>query len=312
MQAFLPSRIDASTFFRFVWSERRSLMDVLEVGWTDAIIGDITLTCACASYSKLVPAFILSKVHLPIFCEVRSAQLCASSPVFRSVNLPLLASEDPICSYALMFEPRGSGAGPSGLHDWPRAFVLRAGHLDGKTMIWRGVLFISICMFSIYRHCACELNHAFAQLGAEGLGLGRKKVELIRVESLCEDASVGQVLYSEGRIHPRIEPAVISFPLKASATGETRLAVRFATPTELKSESRIVSRPEFAVLAGRIRDRVSTLCELYGHGAPLINYKALGERALAVRMTRCEIHTVQVRKAEQPYRADSFDWRVCR
>ena len=40
-----------------------------------------------------------------------------------------------------------------------------------------------------------------------------------------------------------------------------RLRVRFATPTELKSGQQVADRPEFGVLASRIRDRLSTLRE---------------------------------------------------
>jgi len=69
----------------------------------------------------------------------------------------------------------------------------------------------------------------------------------------------------------------------------TRVTVRFVTPTELKGAS---SEPEFGVLASRIRDRISTLRELYGDGPLEIDFKAFGERAAQVRMTRCEFQHV--------------------
>jgi hypothetical protein len=64
-----------------------------------------------------------------------------------------------------------------------------------------------------------------------------------------------------------------------------RLQVHFLTPTELKG----AERPEFAILMARIRDRVSTLRELYGEGPLDIDFKAFGERASLVSMTRCEV-----------------------
>jgi len=67
-----------------------------------------------------------------------------------------------------------------------------------------------------------------------------------------------------------------------------RLRVRFLTPTELKG----AERPEFGGLLARIRDRVSTLRELYGEGPLAIDFKALGERANLVSMTRCELAPV--------------------
>ena len=61
--------------------------------------------------------------------------------------------------------------------------------------------------------------------------------------------------------------------------------MRFLTATELKG----AERPEFGILLARIRDRVSTLRELYGEGPLAIDFKALGERASLVSMTRCEL-----------------------
>jgi hypothetical protein len=64
-----------------------------------------------------------------------------------------------------------------------------------------------------------------------------------------------------------------------------RLRVHFLTPTELKG----ADRPEFGILMARIRDRVSTLRELYGDGPIEIDFTAFGERASRVSMTRCEL-----------------------
>ncbi len=74
-----------------------------------------------------------------------------------------------------------------------------------------------------------------------------------------------------------------------------RLRVRFLTPTELKG----AERPEFGVLMARIRDRVSTLRELYGEGPLAIDFKALGERANLVSMTRCELARVAAERVSR-------------
>lgn len=72
------------------------------------------------------------------------------------------------------------------------------------------------------------------------------------------------------------------------------MCVRFVTPTELKSGQQLAGRPEFGILAGRIRDRVSKLSELYGDGPPALDFRGFGERAARVKMTRCEIEQVDV------------------
>jgi hypothetical protein len=51
----------------------------------------------------------------------------------------------------------------------------------------------------------------------------------------------------------------------------------------------LAARPEFSILMARIRDRVSTLRALYGSGPLEMDFKAFGERAAQVRMTRCEL-----------------------
>ena len=68
-----------------------------------------------------------------------------------------------------------------------------------------------------------------------------------------------------------------------------RLRVRFVTPTELKAGHHVADRPEFGILFGRLRDRISTLRALYGVGPLEIDFHAMGERAATVRMTRCEL-----------------------
>jgi hypothetical protein len=68
-----------------------------------------------------------------------------------------------------------------------------------------------------------------------------------------------------------------------------RVQVRFVTPTELKTEHQVAKRPEFGILFGRLRDRISTLRALYGAGPLAIDFRAMGDRAAQVRMTRCEL-----------------------
>jgi len=80
----------------------------------------------------------------------------------------------------------------------------------------------------------------------------------------------------------------LCLPLCAPERPIDRLRVRFLTPTELKG----AERPEFGILLARIRDRVSALRALYGDGPLAIDFKALGECASLVSMTRCELATV--------------------
>jgi hypothetical protein len=89
------------------------------------------------------------------------------------------------------------------------------------------------------------------------------------------------------------EPLRLS--LSASQTRACRVRVHFLTPTELKG----AERPEFGILLARIRDRISTLRELYGDGPLAIDFKAFGERAGRVAMTRCELVPVAAERTSR-------------
>ena len=74
------------------------------------------------------------------------------------------------------------------------------------------------------------------------------------------------------------------------------MTIRFQTPTELKSAGGLAERPEFPILFGRLRDRISTLRSLYGAGALDIDFKGLGERAARVELRHCDLAWEQVKR----------------
>lgn len=89
-------------------------------------------------------------------------------------------------------------------------------------------------------------------------------------------------------------------PLAADLAGREaaarRVRVRFVTPTELKSGQQLAERPEFGILFGRLRDRISTLRTLYGAGPLDIDFREMGARAGAVRMVRCDLRREEVER----------------
>ncbi len=185
------------------------------------------------------------------------------------------------CPYARMFEPSALGRGPSGLADWPRPFVFRATHLDGRTIQVGESFHFDLNLFDVRSEAIAYLVLAFSQLAREGLGPDRSRVELTGVSQLDKDYDA------------TVAPIELNL---ASSEPLTRVVVRFLTPTELKSGEHLAVRPEFSILAARIRDRISTLRELYGEGPLAIDFRAFGERAALVRMTRCEVHQVEVER----------------
>jgi len=163
---------------------------------------------------------------------------------------------------------RAGMGGPSGWRAGPRGFVFRARHLDGRRVEAGEEFSFDVHLFDVA--AVDGLVEAFGKL--EALGARRGRVEFRRVT---------------GR------------PLRLELEGTeavNRLRVRFVTPTELKSGERVVERPEFGILAVRVRDRISALRERYGPGPLWIDFRGFGERASRVEMTRCAVEWREVER----------------
>ncbi|HEY4364749.1 MAG TPA: CRISPR system precrRNA processing endoribonuclease RAMP protein Cas6 [Bryobacteraceae bacterium] len=171
----------------------------------------------------------------------------------------LLYQEDS-AAYQRYFAP-STAAGPSGLRDSPRPFVLRAAHLDGAMLTAGDEFEIGINLFEIkdppldlFRRVAAALLPA----------------DLLRVD--------GEQL--------------ITLSLEPAPAAVRRIRIRFLTPTELKS----AESPDFAALFARLRDRVSTLRALYGAGPLEIDFKAMGERARHIAMIRRDLQRIDTER----------------
>ena len=171
--------------------------------------------------------------------------------------------------YERLFKPR-SASGPSGLADLPRPFVLRCRSLEGLDAAAGASFAFDIHFFDVSEAVSSHFERAFRAWETMGLGPERARVLLVRAEMF--------------------PPQTIS--LDGTAAQIERAAIRFLTPTELKHKGQLVTRPEFPILFARIRDRIATLCALFG-GIPLaIDFAGLGERSAAVCMTRCDVRWV--------------------
>jgi hypothetical protein len=172
--------------------------------------------------------------------------------------------------YARWFAPQAASGGPSGLVDPPRPFVFRARQLDGRTVEPGGDFSFHLNLFQIRDPPIGPLAQAFGQLAREGLGHGRGRAELIDVSP----------------------PDLMELSLDPPPDPVDHVRVEFVTPTELKGGGALADEPDFPTLASRIRDRLSTLRDLYDDGPLPIDFRAFGERAARIRMTQCQIAPV--------------------
>jgi CRISPR-associated endoribonuclease Cas6 len=193
------------------------------------------------------------------------------------------------CPYARVFEPASSGEGPSGLADWPRPFVFRARNLDGRTIQPGESFHFDLHVFTRDSEVLAYFVLTFAALAREGLGPRRGKTELQHVDTIPIDGEPSQTVYEKSRrmIGASVRPA--SLDLAPASSTANRIRIDFLSPTELKHEHKIAARPEFPILFGRIRDRISTLRALYGQGPLDIDFQGTNVRAAAVRMVRCQL-----------------------
>lgn len=181
--------------------------------------------------------------------------------------------------YERIFEPGAAGRGPSGLANWPRPFVFRARHLNGRTTEPGERFWFGVNVFDLRTPTIVHFEAAFAHLASVGMGPLRGRADLMGVETA----------------------EAVSVPLGPGPEGVHRIQVEFRSPTELKGgDAELTEQPDFAVLFGRARDRISTLRALYGAGPLDIDFRSIGERASAVRLTRSELtHVTAYRRSSR-------------
>jgi hypothetical protein len=205
-----------------------------------------------------------------------------STNVLRGAFGTLLRGTATPAEYARLFQPGTAlGASPSGLADWPRPFVFRASHLDGLRVQAFGGFFVDVHVFDLHTPVLPHFQTAFGQLAVQGMGPRRGRAELVGVDQLDPDDRAAPAGDGLGN------PTVISLDPQPNPAGRVR--VRFLTPTELKAAGRLAEQPEFPVLFGRLRDRISTLRSLYGAGPLDIDFHGMAARAARVRMMACQL-----------------------
>jgi hypothetical protein len=197
------------------------------------------------------------------------------------------------CPYARIFEPTNVAHGPSGLSDWPRPFVFRATHLDGCTIAPGASFSFDLNLFDPVGPAVAFLAMAFKELAWEGIGPRRGKAELLAV-SLRDEADRIAVELFDGHTLFETRLLPLQLNLEPMVLNVKRAHLAFVTPTEIKSGQQVPARPDFGPLASRIRDRISTLRNLYGEGPLQIDFRAFGDRAAQVRLVRWTARKVDV------------------
>jgi hypothetical protein len=174
--------------------------------------------------------------------------------------------------------------------------VFRASHLDGRTVRQGEAFHFDVHIFDVRDPALAYFVLAFAQLAREGLGPGRARAEMAAVDQLDLSGVTVARIFDGARVRIGELTAPIAMDMSNVPGRVERVRVRFVTPTELKSGHKVAERPEFGILFGRLRDRISTLRTLYGDGPLDIDFRAIGERAAEVRIVRSELQWTAVER----------------
>lgn len=159
-----------------------------------------------------------------------------------------------------VFRPRARPGLPSGLKTPPPPFAVRAKHLDGLTVAAGSAWELILHIFDL----SLDLDPDLRTVSGS---------RVVKLETESADHVVDLT------------------PASASVTA---VEVAFETPTELKGHDDPAIPPAFDVLFKRARDRVATLLALYGSGAVDIDFRALGDRAAAVRRVGGAVEPVSI------------------
>lgn len=201
------------------------------------------------------------------------------------------------CPYGQIFEP----SPPPGTdrlsrnQDIPRPFVLRPPN-GIETMARPGdSLHFDLILIGKALDYFSYFLVTFRELGDQGIGLGRGRYRIARVSLRNEDGNDVVEVYSGRDNVVRPSPICITdkdccrLAAERCPTHTRHLTVRFLTPTHLKADGKLVTRPDFHHLIKRLRDRINALAHFYCGDALDIDFKAFGARAEAVRTVSCHV-----------------------
>jgi hypothetical protein len=215
-------------------------------------------------------------------CVRRELPACPGCPHFST------------CAYPALFEPRApAGAtGFAGFRDPPRPYVFRAPAgarqlRPHELLTWHAVLIGAAAGTLPY------FVLAWRSIGEHGLGHGRERFDLLRVERTDARGLPLETLYSLDDNCLRAPTALLTgteFPEEpeGEAAAEGSLTLRFLSPTALARGGQPVRRPEFPAVWHAVQLRLSTLRLAHGAGRPAIDYRATLRAAEAVRLVHWE------------------------
>jgi len=127
-------------------------------------------------------------------------------------------------------------------------------------------------------------------MGQRGIGRGRGRIHLERAVADDPASGNGRVVYDGDR--DLLAPAVPPWgweDVREDRGAADRVTLEFVTPTRLRQDADLVTRPQFATLVTALLRRLSVLAEAHCRGKADLDAKAILDSAKAVRVEKSEL-----------------------
>ncbi|RMH05300.1 MAG: CRISPR system precrRNA processing endoribonuclease RAMP protein Cas6, partial [Nitrospirae bacterium] len=204
-----------------------------------------------------------------------------------------------ICPYGQVFEPSPPpNAERLRLNaDIPRPFVYRpvTSRADPR---WHEPFLFELILIGTVQAMFPYFLVTFRELGTVGLGRTRGTFRIHEVRHHHEVENTTCLVYS-GRTHcvrPDQTALTVADCMQLAKryrmNPPSQLTIQFLTPTHLKANGQLVTKPEFHHLIKRLRDRINALAYFYSGETLAIDHHAFGTRAEAIRTVRSTLHWV--------------------
>lgn len=197
------------------------------------------------------------------------------------------------CPYAYVFEtspPPGSEALRK-LREVPRPFVIEPDLSRQQKYTPDEEMGLGLVLVGKAMDLLPYFILAFRELGSLGIGTGRGKYELERIEAVRAGGE-GDPVYTCQDQMVRVVNAVIGWKEaagRASRLPQDRVALRFLTPARLKSGGTLDAEPSFGVFVQRLLERLSSLSYFHCGKALDVDFKGMIERARAVETVQADL-----------------------
>ncbi len=180
--------------------------------------------------------------------------------------------------------------------DIPRPFVIKPPLSGGDVYVAGDILEFDLVAIGRAQDLLPYFIVTFEELGRQGIGVGRGKYRLKRLDARKQDGS-WQEIYDHGSRMVRPADASLGAALVSDDACDTvnRLRIEFLTPVLLKEKGRWV-KPGFGPLVKRLRDRVNALAYFYCNETLDMDFRGFGDRAEAVRTVSHDLRWVEERR----------------